>query len=159
LPAIDHSEGLIALQAGRLDDARELLERARDDWDALHRFWEGTWARLDLARLASRARRPGEAAGLLHEARRRAMDADAPVFARLASEAAGDSTGPRPASGPLTEREYQVARLIAAGATNREIAERLVISPKTVSTHVEHILAKLHVARRAEVAAWVAKLG
>jgi len=157
LPAIDHSEGLIALQAGRLDDARELLERARDDWDALRRFWEGTWARLDLARLASRARRPGEAAGLLDEVRRRAVDAGAPVFARLASEAAGDGTGAHPASGPLTEREYEVARLIAAGATNREIAERLVISPKTVSTHVEHILAKLHVARRAEVAAWVAK--
>jgi len=52
------------------------------------------------------------------------------------------------ASGPLTAREFEVARLIAEGATNREVAERLVISPKTASTHVEHILAKLGVSRR-----------
>jgi DNA-binding CsgD family transcriptional regulator len=60
-------------------------------------------------------------------------------------------------SGPLTAREFEVARLIAEGATNREIAERLVIAPKTASTHVEHILAKLGVSRRAEIAAWVSK--
>ena len=56
---------------------------------------------------------------------------------------------------PLTVREFEVARLIAAGLTNAEIAAELSISPKTVSTHVEHILAKLAVARRAEIAAWV----
>ena len=60
-------------------------------------------------------------------------------------------------SGPLTAREFEVAKLVAEGATNREIAERLVIAPKTASTHVEHILAKLGVSRRAEIAAWVSK--
>lgn len=59
--------------------------------------------------------------------------------------------------GPLTAREFEVARLVAGGATNREIAERLVIAPKTASAHVEHILAKLGVNRRAEIAAWVAR--
>jgi DNA-binding NarL/FixJ family response regulator len=57
---------------------------------------------------------------------------------------------------PLTVREFEVARHIAAGLTNPEIAEVLVVSPKTVSSHVEHILAKLGVNRRAEVATWVA---
>jgi non-specific serine/threonine protein kinase len=55
---------------------------------------------------------------------------------------------------PLTRREHEVADLIAAGRSNREIAGILVISPRTVESHVEHILAKLGVAGRAQVAAW-----
>jgi DNA-binding CsgD family transcriptional regulator len=57
---------------------------------------------------------------------------------------------------PLTAREFEVARLIAEGLTNAEIAEQLTIAPKTASSHVEHILAKLGVTRRAEIAAWTA---
>ncbi len=57
----------------------------------------------------------------------------------------------------LNERELQVLDLIAEGLTNREIAQRLVVSPKTVGAHVEHILTKLGAARRAEIAAWAAK--
>ena len=57
---------------------------------------------------------------------------------------------------PLTAREFEVARLIAEGLTNAEIADRLDIAPKTASAHVEHILAKLGVTRRAEIAAWTA---
>jgi DNA-binding CsgD family transcriptional regulator len=57
---------------------------------------------------------------------------------------------------PLTTREFEVARLIADGMTNAEIAGELSIAPKTASAHVEHILAKLGVARRAEIATWVA---
>ena len=57
---------------------------------------------------------------------------------------------------PLTIREFEVARLIAEGLTNAEIAGELSIAPKTASAHVEHILAKLGVARRAEIATWVA---
>jgi len=57
---------------------------------------------------------------------------------------------------PLTAREFEVARLIAEGLTNAEIADRLDIAPKTASSHVEHILAKLAVTRRAEIAAWAA---
>ena len=56
---------------------------------------------------------------------------------------------------PLTVREFEVARLVAEGMTNGEIAEALGLSPKTVSAHLEHILAKLGAMRRAEVAAWV----
>ena len=57
---------------------------------------------------------------------------------------------------PLSQREFEVARQVAAGLTNGEIADELGVSPKTVSAHVEHILAKLGVSRRAEIAAWVA---
>jgi DNA-binding CsgD family transcriptional regulator len=44
--------------------------------------------------------------------------------------------------------------LIAEGRTNPEIAEELGIAPKTASSHVEHILAKLGASRRAEIASW-----
>jgi DNA-binding CsgD family transcriptional regulator len=59
---------------------------------------------------------------------------------------------------PLTPRELEVATLLADGLTNAEIADRLRIAPKTASSHVEHILAKLGARRRAEVAAWVARV-
>jgi DNA-binding CsgD family transcriptional regulator len=57
---------------------------------------------------------------------------------------------------PLTAREFEVARLIATGLTNSEIAVELSVAPRTVSAHVEHILAKLGAARRTEIASWVA---
>jgi DNA-binding NarL/FixJ family response regulator len=57
---------------------------------------------------------------------------------------------------PLTVREYEVARLIAGGLTNGEIAAELSVAPRTVSAHVEHILDKLGAARRTEIATWVA---
>jgi non-specific serine/threonine protein kinase len=56
----------------------------------------------------------------------------------------------------LTPRELQVARLLAGGCTNKEIAARLVISQRTAEGHVGRILTKLGFSSRAEVAAWVA---
>jgi DNA-binding NarL/FixJ family response regulator len=50
-----------------------------------------------------------------------------------------------------------VAEAIAAGATNAEIATRLGLSARTVAVHVSHILAKLELANRSQIAAWVAK--
>lgn len=55
----------------------------------------------------------------------------------------------------LTAREREVAALVADGMTNREIAERLVISERTAEYHVEQIRNKLGVRSRAQVAAWV----
>lgn len=66
------------------------------------------------------------------------------------------STRPRPGAGPLTKREFEVAQQIAEGLSNRAIAERLVISPRTVDGHVERILAKLEFSSRTQVATWVA---
>jgi non-specific serine/threonine protein kinase len=55
----------------------------------------------------------------------------------------------------LTPREDQVARLLAGGLSNRQIAERLVITEATAAKHVEHIREKLSVTSRAQVAAWL----
>jgi DNA-binding NarL/FixJ family response regulator len=49
-----------------------------------------------------------------------------------------------------------VARLVAEGQSNREIAARLVISQRTAEGHVEHILTKLGFTSRAQIAAWIA---
>ena len=57
---------------------------------------------------------------------------------------------------PLTSREMQVAGLVAAGRSNKDIAAELVISQRTAEGHVERILAKLGFTSRAQVAAWVA---
>ncbi|WP_245573860.1 ATP-binding protein [Amycolatopsis nigrescens] len=59
-------------------------------------------------------------------------------------------------AGVLTARQTEIAELVAAGLTSREIAERLVISPRTAETHVDHILTKLGFRTRAQIAAWVA---
>ena len=47
---------------------------------------------------------------------------------------------------------------MAAGLTNRQIAEQLVLAPKTISAHITHILMKLGAGRRAEIAAWCATI-
>jgi pimeloyl-ACP methyl ester carboxylesterase/DNA-binding CsgD family transcriptional regulator len=61
----------------------------------------------------------------------------------------------RPAAGweSLTDAEMDVVRLVAAGMTNRQIAARLYLSPRTIQTHVSHIMRKLGAARRSEIAA------
>jgi len=65
------------------------------------------------------------------------------------------TAGPRdPARGPLTRRETEVAALVAEGLSNRDIAARLVISPRTAEVHVERILVKLGFRSRAQVAPW-----
>jgi DNA-binding CsgD family transcriptional regulator len=63
--------------------------------------------------------------------------------------------GPGKAAGlPLTERQLQIAALAATGLSNREIAAHLVISKRTVDTHVTHIFAKLGVTSRTQLAGW-----
>jgi len=151
MPAIAHAEGLLLLAEGQTGAARPLLEEAAREWDNRERFWDGMRAAIDLAHCAARSRRPRDAARLLEGVRPRASAAGATALVVLADQVAGD--GERP--GPLSAREIEVARLVATGATNREIAERLVISPRTASSHIEHILSKLGVSRRSEIAAWV----
>ena len=74
---------------------------------------------------------------------------------------AGSALMPRPDDGAsprvaevLTQREREIARLVADGLTNAAIAARLYVSHWTVATHVAHILAKLGFRSRAQIAAW-----
>jgi non-specific serine/threonine protein kinase len=106
----------------------------------------------------------GEAAALALEAEtfasvetsRRPGAAAAAVSSAVAS--AVPAGGPPPWA-PLTERERQVAVLVAQGLSNRQIAERLIITTNTAGVHVVHILDKLGLHSRAQIAAWVVARG
>ena len=60
---------------------------------------------------------------------------------------------------PLTRREKEIAGLVADGLGNREIAERLYLSKRTVDSHLEHIFTKLGFTSRTQLAAWVRERG
>jgi NarL family two-component system response regulator LiaR len=89
--------------------------------------------------LADSVRKASRGEALLHPA----------VAARLMREVAESE---RSTADLLTPRELDVLRLLARGLPNREIAAELVVSEKTVKTHVSNILAKLHVADRTQAA-------
>jgi DNA-binding CsgD family transcriptional regulator len=158
LPAIGHGRGLILLARGDTAPAYELLDTAGRAWRARRRFWEGAWAWLDLASAAARARRRGEAARLIGEARATAPGAVPLTSAADQLSQSLDRGQPADPWYPLSSREFEVAQLVAAGLTNRQIAEQLVLAPKTISAHITHILTKLGAARRAEIAAWYATI-
>ena len=56
----------------------------------------------------------------------------------------------------LTRREREVADLVSQGLTNRELAARLVIAERTAENHVQHILVKLGLSNRSQLAVWAA---
>ena len=60
---------------------------------------------------------------------------------------------------PLTEREVEVLKQVAQGLSNQQIAENLVLSERTVRTHVSHILEKLHLANRTQAALYALRKG
>ncbi|RBQ18881.1 DNA-binding response regulator [Spongiactinospora rosea] len=94
---------------------------------------------------------------LLAEAIRAAMAGDTlispQVTVRLLRELR-DLRPPAPPAEPLTIREAEIARLVAHGRTNPEIAAELSISPGTVKTHVANVQRKLGAANRVGIAAW-----
>ena len=80
---------------------------------------------------------------------------------RSASRSGGGSAGaaPTPTSSGLSRREREVVRLLAVGRTNREIAQELFLSPRTVDMHVRNILRKLDCRSRVEAAGRARELG
>jgi ATP/maltotriose-dependent transcriptional regulator MalT len=160
-PLLSRWQDLAKLAAGSVVAARTSLEAAVAGWQSRGRIWEATWARLDLATALVRANRHGEAVPVVEDILATARRLNSLPLLRRAEELltlARSRGGASEPWHPLTVREFEVARKIAQGLTNAQIADELFVSPKTVSAHVEHILAKLGVARRAEVAAWVATL-
>lgn len=153
------ARGRIAFAEGRTDAADLLLE-AVNRFAALGARLDAARTRLELARAlavptpevavdtARHARAELEALGALR-------DADA-AAALMRSLGAKGRAGPR-AAGLLSRREHEVLRLLGDGLTNREIAERLFISPKTAEHHVSRVYAKIGVSSRAEAAAYATK--
>jgi two-component system response regulator NreC len=67
--------------------------------------------------------------------------------------------GDRDTFEPLTDREREVLRLVAEGQTNRKIADALFVSIKTVQTHRDHIMKKLHMHDRTELVKYAIRKG
>jgi DNA-binding NarL/FixJ family response regulator len=108
--------------------------------------------------------RPGDrqqAAALLEEVTTSAEKLGIHGLGKRANALLGKPAAPAAPAWPagLTGREVEVLRLIAAGRSNRAIAETLFISPNTVLRHVSNIFAKTGVANRAEAAAYATRKG
>jgi non-specific serine/threonine protein kinase len=122
-------------------------------------------AEFERSRVAAQARLDGEAFCSAWDDGNALSPVDAVEIAMKLLDAmtgSGAEAGrrPRPSRFPggLTRREYQVVQQIALGFTNREIAEALSLSEKTIEMHVSHSLTKLDVRSRAQLAAWFAGL-
>jgi DNA-binding CsgD family transcriptional regulator len=144
------TQGALALARGDATAAVGPLRLAFDLWERLEAPYEAARVRV-LAGEACRALGDDEAAVLSVEAARS-------VFLRL--EARPDlarldtALAPAPPPGPLTRRELEVLRLIAAGHTNKGIAGALCLSERTIDRHVSNILGKLDVPSRAAATAY-----
>jgi DNA-binding CsgD family transcriptional regulator len=146
------AQGAVVLASGRPADALAPLGDARGAWSELQAPYRTARVRV----LAGRAARDlGD-----HEGSRLEFEAALEVFERLgaAADAARLSAllvvpSPRPAS-PLTGRDVEVLRLVATGASNRAIADRLAISEKTVARHLSNIFVKLDLPSRAAATAY-----
>jgi two-component system, NarL family, response regulator LiaR len=82
-----------------------------------------------------------------------------PAIARKLIRELNRPTTLPPSDEPLTDREAEVLVLVARGLSNQDIADKLVISERTVRTHVSNILSKLHLANRTQAALYALKEG
>ena len=137
------------------------LEAAACEAEELGFSLDALWTRLDLGTALAASDRP-RAKDVLAAVAQAAGDSGAQTVCELSEQrlrAFGVRTWRRgTAGGVLTDREREIAHLIAAGASNPEIAQQLFLSRKTVERHVSNIFRKAGVRNRAELASRVAQL-
>jgi predicted ATPase/DNA-binding CsgD family transcriptional regulator len=148
----------LALTEGRLERAARLMGAA----EALRAanpapIWPAERFEIDRHTARLRARLPAPLYRQLRDAGQALSVAQAIEYA-LADEGSAGAV-PRSRTGSLTDREREVATLIAQGATNRTIAETLVISERTVERHVANIFAKLDLSSRTQIAVLAVETG
>ena len=154
--------GEIATADGCYADAEQHLAVSLELATACEVPFERALTLLALAELRVRMGAVDDAAALLEAVREICVPLGAvPTLARAEALAAKLSTKLAAESFPagLTQREVDVLRLLAQRQTDKEIAEALFLGPRTIQSHVAHILNKLGVANRREAAAEAARLG
>ena len=170
LAALADALAAIALAEGDADAAEQQLARAVALHDELEIPFERAQILLHAGTALTGAGEREAGLGRLAEAHRVAQRLGAdPLAARVAAAVAaagapleehlGSRAAARHAQAGLSRRELEVMRLVAEGLTNRQIAERLVLSTRTVDMHVRSILTKLRCRTRTEAAGRAAELG
>jgi ATP/maltotriose-dependent transcriptional regulator MalT len=160
--SLELSEGLLIAAAGDHERARTLLEDAVDRFERVGAPFEASQARIELAKSlvtlgrVEPARR--EAALALDCLLELGAEAEAGRARRLLEPSSEDEGG-GPGAPPVTRREREVLGLLAEGLTNRQIAERLVVSEHTVHRHVTNILRKLELPSRTAAASYAVRAG
>ena len=149
--------GQAAAALGRLDQAVEDLRTAAAICDANGARGCAVQARVELAAALTRRQAPGDrdqALALLGAAAGEAELLGMVPF----TERIGQLRAQRPTAAvgdsPLSPRELEVARLVGRGLTNKEIGQNLYVSELTAENHVQHILTKLGLRNRSQIAAW-----
>ena len=147
-----HADGAVLLADDDLIEASARLRHACDTWRELGMGYEEAHTLLLMANVCTRGGDP--------DGRHLHMDAAQKLFRRLNAASClvrmADQSAPaaRRRVGALSNREVEVLRLLAAGKTNRQAAEALFISERTVARHVSNIFDKLGVSTRAGATAW-----
>jgi DNA-binding CsgD family transcriptional regulator len=150
--------GIAAHHLGRHDAAVTDLERAAQACQHNGAVGFEVEADVELAAVLARRHRPGDADRARSLASRAANQAATLGMSPFVDRTKGlraqlSAVESEPLR--LTRRELEVAELVGQGLTNREIARRLVLSERTAQNHVQHILTKLGLANRSQVAVWV----
>jgi NarL family two-component system response regulator LiaR len=101
---------------------------------------------------------PAELVQAIHQVHRGQPSLEPSIALKVLQELSHPPQQP-PIPEPLSGREMEVLRLLAQGKSNREIADKLVITELTVRTHVSNILGKLHLASRTQAALYALKEG
>lgn len=146
------ARGVVLLAEDAAQAALGALREASNAWQELGAAYETARVQVQMA-LACRQLGDHESAEMKLEAARRVFDqlGATPALARLAELSPSTASD---APGGLTPREVEVLELVAAGRTNREVADELVISDKTVERHLSNIFLKLDVPNRTAAAAY-----
>jgi DNA-binding CsgD family transcriptional regulator len=150
--------GLLCSATGELDGALAALQRAMLAHTQLAMPGERARTLLALGRLRRRRREKQLAATALAEALAEFERIGAPLWAAQARAELARARPANPTAGELTATEHRIADLAAEGLTNREIAARLFISPRTVEANLAKVYRKLGVRSKAELARHMATL-
>jgi DNA-binding CsgD family transcriptional regulator len=156
--ALGHALGEVSLCEGDLARAAEHFEQAVERLGGLDLPYDRAHSALRSGTVLLSQARTEAASARLREAHRMALTLGATPLALAAARQLAAS-GEDLAAGVLSRREHEVTLLLAEGCTNREIAERLVISERTAENHVQRILNRLGLRSRTQVAAWAVQHG